>query len=52
LVAIDTDAHSPDQLWFVEYGLAAAAKAKFPLERIVNFMEAGELTAALNPRRR
>ena len=43
LVAIDTDAHSPDQLWFVEYGLAAAAQAKFPAERIVNFMDAATL---------
>ena len=48
MVAIDTDAHSPDQLWFVEYGLAAAAQAKFPAERIVNFMDAERLREAFH----
>jgi putative hydrolase len=37
-IAIDTDAHAPAQLVFVELGLAAAIKAGIPSERVVNFM--------------
>jgi putative hydrolase len=37
-IAIDTDAHAPAQLLFVELGLAAAIKAGIPSERVVNFM--------------
>jgi hypothetical protein len=41
--AIDTDAHAPEQLFFVELGLAAALLAGVDPDRIVNFMEAAEL---------
>jgi histidinol phosphatase-like PHP family hydrolase len=37
-IAIDTDAHAPGQLLFVELGLAAAARAGIPRDRIINFM--------------
>jgi putative hydrolase len=37
-IAIDTDAHAPAQLLFVELGLAAAIKAGIPSERVVNFL--------------
>jgi putative hydrolase len=37
-IAIDTDAHAPAQLLFVELGLAAAIKAGIPSERVINFM--------------
>jgi histidinol phosphatase-like PHP family hydrolase len=54
-LAIDTDAHSPAQLMFIELGLAAAAAAKFPVERIVNLMPVDQLLAwtkgAKKPRR-
>jgi putative hydrolase len=42
-IAIDTDAHRPGQLSFVELGCAAAALVEFPVERIVNFMPRAEL---------
>jgi len=42
-IAIDTDAHAPEQLVFVELGLAAAIKAGIPKERVVNFMKVPEL---------
>lgn len=42
-IAIDTDAHGPSQLRFAEYGLAAAAKAGIPEERIINFMTSEQL---------
>jgi histidinol phosphatase-like PHP family hydrolase len=44
-IAIDTDAHSPEQLGFVELGLAAALKAGIKPERIVNFMPVADLLA-------
>lgn len=44
-IAIDTDAHAPEQLAFVELGLAAALLAGIPQERIINFMSAEKLTA-------
>jgi putative hydrolase len=44
-VAIDTDAHKPHELAFVEFGLAAAIRAGIPRGRIVNFMPPGELLA-------
>jgi histidinol phosphatase-like PHP family hydrolase len=44
-VAIDTDAHKPHELAFVEFGLAAAIRAGIPRDRIVNFMPPGELLA-------
>ena len=37
-VSLGTDAHHPWQLEFIEFGLAAALKAKIPAERIVNFL--------------
>src|SRR5688572_5862583 len=42
-IAIDTDAHSPEQLLFVELGLAAAIQAGIPRERVVNLLSAPEL---------
>ena len=44
-VAIDTDAHAPAQLSFVELGLAAAVESGIPRDRIINFMN---LPALLN----
>ena len=48
-----TDAHHPEQLQFIEFGLAAAIVANIPSERILNFMSCDELlswTAGLNSR--
>ncbi|HEV3410176.1 MAG TPA: PHP domain-containing protein [Chthoniobacterales bacterium] len=42
-VSLGTDAHHPWQLEFIEFGLAAALKAKIPPARIVNFMPLPEL---------
>jgi histidinol phosphatase-like PHP family hydrolase len=42
-IAIDTDAHGPSQLSFIEYGLASAIRAGIPRERIINFLPADEL---------
>lgn len=39
-ISIDTDAHAPEQLGFVDLGLAAALVAKISRERIINFMPA------------
>ena len=44
-IAVDTDAHSPEQLAFVELGLAAALQARVPAERIINFMAGDDLLA-------
>ena len=44
-IAIDTDAHGPSQLRFVDYGLAAAAKAGVAADRIINFMSRAALLA-------
>jgi histidinol phosphatase-like PHP family hydrolase len=44
-VAIDTDAHAPEQLGFAELGLAAALAARIPAERIINFLSADRLLA-------
>ena len=44
-VAIDTDAHSPDEPDFTEFGLAAAVRAGIAMERVVNFLPADELRA-------
>jgi putative hydrolase len=43
LLSIDTDAHHPEQLAFIELGLAAALKAKIPADRIINFQDARSL---------
>lgn len=42
-IAVDTDAHAPEQLKFVELGLAAALLAEIDPERIINFMPADDL---------
>jgi histidinol phosphatase-like PHP family hydrolase len=42
-IAVDTDAHSPGQLAFIELGLAAVLQARIPSERIINFMPANQL---------
>lgn len=42
-IAIDTDAHSPDQFMFVELGLAAAFLAGIKPKRIINFMPVKDL---------
>jgi histidinol phosphatase-like PHP family hydrolase len=44
-ISLGTDAHHPDQLEFIELGLAAALKAKIPAERILNFMDLESLRA-------
>jgi histidinol phosphatase-like PHP family hydrolase len=44
-IAIDTDAHAPEQLAFAELGLAAALLADIPAERIVNFLSLDKLLA-------
>ena len=36
-ISIGTDAHRPDELEYLDLGLAAAARARFPRERILNF---------------
>ena len=47
-LAIDTDAHHPEQLAFAELGLAAAALVEFPPERIVNMFPIEKLLDWLN----
>jgi DNA polymerase (family 10) len=37
-ISIGTDAHSPAELRFMEYGVAAAILAEVPRERILNFL--------------
>jgi len=49
-ISIGTDAHHPDELRFLEYGLAAAALAGVPRERILNFMPLEDLLALLRER--
>jgi DNA polymerase (family 10) len=44
-VAIDTDAHKPHELAFVEFGLAAAIRAGIRRDRVVNFLPRDELLA-------
>jgi len=51
LIAIDTDAHHPWQLDFVEYGLAAAAKAGIAPERVLNFRDAAIVSHLLKDSR-
>ncbi len=43
LVAIDTDAHAPGQLEFLDYGCARAQEAGVPRERIVNALPLDDL---------
>jgi histidinol phosphatase-like PHP family hydrolase len=42
-VSIGTDAHRPDELRFMEFGLAAAISAGIPQSRILNFLTSEEL---------
>jgi histidinol phosphatase-like PHP family hydrolase len=42
-ISLGTDAHHPEQLGFIELGLAAAASAGIKKERILNFMPLNEL---------
>jgi histidinol phosphatase-like PHP family hydrolase len=44
-VSLGTDAHHAEQLGFIELGLAAALKARIPLDRILNFMDLASLRA-------
>ncbi len=50
-VAIDTDAHAPHELAYVEFGLAAAIRAGIPRDRIVNFLPRDQLLAWSRARR-
>ena len=42
-ISFGTDAHHPWQLAFLDFALATACSAKFPKERILNFMSGEEL---------
>ena len=44
-ISIGTDAHHPDQLEFIDLGLAAALLANIPSHRIRNFLSRDELLA-------
>lgn len=44
-ISLGTDAHHPWQLQFIDFGLAAAAAAGIPKERILNFMTCEQLLA-------
>ena len=45
LFAVDTDAHAPGQLDFLDYGCARVAELGIPRDRIVNTMTATDLLA-------
>ena len=51
-ISLGTDAHHPWQFAFIEFGLAAALKAKIPAERILNFMSILDLKSWANRLRR
>lgn len=42
-ISIGTDAHYPDELGFIGMGLAAAIRARFPRERVLNFLPRADL---------
>ena len=42
-ISLGTDSHHPEQLEFIERGLAAALKAKIPGDRILNFVHLADL---------
>jgi histidinol phosphatase-like PHP family hydrolase len=44
-ISIGTDAHHPRELAFMEFGLAAAIRARIPRDRILNFLGADDLLA-------
>lgn len=50
-ISIGTDAHHPAELAHIELGLAAAARADVPPERILNFLSLDELLAWSRSRR-
>jgi putative hydrolase len=43
-ISIDTDAHAPGQLEWITLGCEQAADASVPIERIVNRLDANELS--------
>jgi putative hydrolase len=47
-ISIDTDAHHPWQLTFVELGLGAVLEADIPAERVINFMPRKKLLSWVN----
>ena len=51
LISIGTDAHSQAELRQIEFGLAAAARAGIPRQRILNFRPVGEVTEWRRTRR-
>lgn len=51
-ISLGTDAHGPSQLAFIEFGLASAAQAGIPRDRILNFMTAEELLGWVGSLRR
>jgi len=44
-ISFGTDSHGPTQLAFIEYSVAAAMQAGIKRDRILNFMDVGELRA-------
>ena len=42
-ISIDTDAHAPSELEYQEFGIAAAIRARFPRDRVLNFLSEEEL---------
>jgi putative hydrolase len=48
MISLGTDSHHPWQLQFIDLGLAAAAQAKVPKEKILNFMQTQDLLAWAN----
>ena len=44
-ISIGTDAHRPEELGFLEFGLAAAVRAGLPRERVLNFLPRDRLLA-------
>jgi histidinol phosphatase-like PHP family hydrolase len=42
-ISIGTDAHYPDELDFIDIGLASAIEAGFPRDRILNYLPRGKL---------
>jgi putative hydrolase len=45
---LDADAHGPEQLAYVPMGAWMARRAGIPQNRILNFLDIDELTAALD----
>lgn len=42
-ISIGTDAHRPDELTHLDFGVAAAVAARFPPDRILNLLSPDEL---------